>query len=158
MRSINKAGLNLVKEFEGLRLTAYKCPAGIWTIGWGHTKGVKPGQRISVNQAEAFLAEDLAESAAHVTRLITAQLTSNQFSALVSFTFNVGPGALSTSTLRRKLNAGDYGAVPAELARWNKATVNRKKVTLNGLVRRRAAEAALWAAGEPEPMPQCVCL
>jgi lysozyme len=155
-RHINAAGLAIVKEFESLRLTAYRCPAGVPTIGWGHTKGVRMGQRITREKAEQFLREDMHESEAAVERLIRVPLTSNQFSALVSFTFNVGDGALAGSTLRRKLNDGNSEAVPAEMARWNKATVKGEKVTLGGLVRRRAAEAALWLSNDKAGMPQKV--
>jgi lysozyme len=145
-RSINRAGLELVKRFEGFYSDAYLCPAGVWTIGYGHTAGVYQGQTITEDEAEHLLAEDLGGSASDVERLITVQLSENQFAALVSFTFNVGGGNLQNSTLRRKLNTGDYEAVPFELNRWVKATdpATGKKVTLPGLVRRRAAEAELW--------------
>ncbi|QTA85193.1 lysozyme [Desulfonema magnum] len=145
-RSINNAGLNLVKKFEGFSPEAYLCPAGVLTIGYGHTGGVSPGQTMTKEEAEAVLRQDLAESVTHVERLITVPLTSNQFSALVSFVFNVGAGNLQSSTLKRKLNAGNYGAVPSELARWVKITdpVTKEKKTMRGLVRRRAAEAELW--------------
>ena len=145
-RTINKRGLNLVKQFEGFYAEAYLCPAGVWTIGYGHTRGVRQGQVITAEMAETTLAQDLADAAEAVERLISVPLTDNQFAALVSFTFNVGDGNLQESTLRRKLNAGDYGDVPFELSRWNKATdpVSGEKRTLRGLVRRRAAEGELW--------------
>lgn len=164
-RSINKAGLELVKKFEGFYPNAYLCPAGVWTIGYGHTAGVQQGQTITEQQAEEFLKEDMIESAAAVERFVSVPLTDNQFSALVSFTFNVGAGSLQNSTLRRKLNAGNYEAVSSELNRWVKATdpVTGKKKTLRGLVRRRAAEGELWltpdeavAFQDSVPMPQRV--
>lgn len=145
-RTINKRGLTLVKQFEGFYSEAYLCPAGVWTIGYGHTRGVRQGQTITAEMAEAMLAQDMADAAEAVERLISVPLTDNQFSALASFAFNVGAGNLQESTLRRKLNAGDYGDVPVELNRWVKATdpVSGEKRTLRGLVRRRAAEGELW--------------
>lgn len=145
-RSINNAGLDLVKKFEEFSSEAYLCPAGVWTIGYGHTAGVHPGQTMTKKEAEDVLRQDLAESATDVERLITVPLTGNQFSALVSFAFNVGAGNLQSSTLRRKLDVSNYEAVPSELNRWVKATdpVTKEKKTMRGLVRRRAAEAELW--------------
>ncbi len=163
-RNINKPGVDLVKEMEGFYPDAYRCPAGVWTIGYGHTAGVSPGQKVTKQQAEQLLREDLDGSAAAVERLISVPLTDNQFAALVSFTFNVGEGNLATSTLRRKLNTGDYNAVPSQLSVWVMATdpATGKKRPLNGLVRRRAAEGQLWlkpegaAVADAERMPQKV--
>ena len=158
-RKINKAGMELVKKFEGFRADAYLCPAGVWTIGYGHTGGVKDGQKVTKAKAEQLLREDLSEAEKAVERYITVSLTDCQFSALVSFTFNLGAGSLKDSTLRRKLNAGNHDAVPSELARWVKADGK----TLPGLVLRRAAEGELFLrdddakASEPfPPMPQRV--
>lgn len=141
----SKAGLGLIKSFEGLFLTAYRCPAGVLTIGYGHTSAeaptVYPGMKITEQQADEILINDLTlvyEPA--VRKLVKVPLTQNQFDVLVSFAFNCGVEALKKSTLLRKLNAGDYAAVPAELMRWTKA--NGKE--LKGLVRRRRAEAAMW--------------
>lgn len=145
-RQITEEGLDLVKQCEGLRTEAYRCPAGVWTIGYGHTDGVSPGRTVTEIEAERLLLQDLAEAGEQVERLVRVPLTDHQFSALVSFVFNAGPGSLESSTLLRRLNAGDYDAVPSELARWVKATNPRtgKKVTLPGLVRRRAMEGELW--------------
>ncbi len=144
MRKVNRAGLELIKEFEGLRLEAYPDPGSVdgnpWTIGYGSTDGVKKGMKITKELAEAKLVADLSAAERAVTDLITVPLNDNQFAALTSFTFNLGRGNLSKSTLRTKLNAGDYDSVPAQLARWNK---NDGKV-MAGLTRRRAAEGALW--------------
>ena len=143
-RKINRAGLELVKEFEGLRLEAYPDPGSVdgnpWTIGYGSTAGVKKGMKITKELAEARLVDDLAEAERAVAELIEVPLNDNQFAALTSFTFNLGRGNLQKSTLRTRLNAGDYEAIPAQLARWNK---NDGKV-MAGLTRRRAAEAELW--------------
>jgi len=156
-RNINEAGLELIKDCEGFRAQAYLCPAGVWTIGYGHTRGVRSGQRVTEQEAEQLLQEDLADAQAAVERYIAVPLTDNQFAALVSFTFNLGAGSLKTSTLRRRLNTGDYDAVPSELARWVKAGGK----TLKGLVKRRAAEGELFmrteeASTEVLPMPQRV--
>lgn len=141
----SKAGINLIKEFEGVRLKAYKCPADVWTIGVGHTSAagppaVKAGMEITNAQAMKILAQDLVQFEDGVDSAVKVPLKQNQFDALVSFAFNVGLGALAKSTLLKKLNAGQYDAVPAELMKWTKAGGKE----LPGLVRRRRAEAALW--------------
>jgi lysozyme len=145
-RTINDEGLKLVKSFEGCELKSYRCPAGVWTIGYGHTKNVSPNQTITQEQAEQLLHADMEECVSYIDELVQVPLTDNQFSALVSFVFNVGKGNLMSSTLLKKLNAGEYDAVPNELARWNKATDPNTGVlkVLPGLVTRRAAEAKLW--------------
>jgi lysozyme len=147
-RTVNADSLALIKQWEGVRLTAYPDPGSKdgmpWTIGYGHTgPGIHKGLRITQDQAEAYLAQDLAKVAAAIEPLIKVSLSDNQFGALVSFTFNVGVSAFAKSTLLKKLNKGSYAAVPAELARWNK---NDGKI-MPGLVNRRAAEAGLWAKG-----------
>jgi lysozyme len=137
-----------LEQFEGLRLTAYKDSVGVLTIGYGHTgKDVVPGLTITQADADQLLASDLVEAENAVSRLVKVPLSDNQFGALVSFTFNVGTSAFAGSSLLKKLNAGDYEAEPAELAKWNKGTVNGKKVVLPGLTNRRAAEAGIWATG-----------
>lgn len=137
---INEAGLNLIRDFEGCRLKAYLCPAGVWTIGYGHTQGVKPDMVISQLQAERFLRQDLKRFEEAVTSLVKVPVTPNQFSALVSFAYNVGTGALYDSTLLRKLNKKDYKGAAAEFLRWNKAGGK----VLPGLTRRRIAEKDLF--------------
>jgi GH24 family phage-related lysozyme (muramidase) len=143
------AGIALIKEHEGKRLKAYLCPAGVWTIGYGHTTGagspsVQKGMMITEAEADAIFARDIGAFERGVLRLVKVPLTQGQFDALVSFEFNTGK--LSKSTLLRKLNAGAYDAVPAELMRWTKAKDKKtgKLVDLPGLVRRRREEAALW--------------
>ncbi|MGE0108234.1 MAG: lysozyme [Bdellovibrionales bacterium] len=140
MPEIPQEALDLVKIFEGLRLSAYLCPAGKWTIGYGHTQGVVQGQAITKEQAEALLMDDLTRAALPIEQCVDVPLSRRQFAALVSFVFNVGAGNFKRSTLLRKLNQGLYDHVPAQLARWNKS----KGKVLDGLSRRRAAEAALW--------------
>jgi len=146
-KPVNAATLALVKEFEGLRLDAYICPAGKWTIGYGHTGGVSKGDKITTEDAERLLAADLATAAAHVDRLSKVALDENQRGALASFVYNLGPGAFASSSLRERLNGGEYTAVPQELRRWTKARhpLTRKLTELPGLARRRRAEAELWS-------------
>lgn len=148
MRKICQEGLELIKQWEGLRLEAYKDTACIWTIGYGHTSNagnplVKKGMRITKERAEEILCEDLKQFEKTVEEAVTVSLTDCQFAALVSFCYNVGTTAFCKSSLLKKLNQGDYEAVPTELQKWNK--VGGK--TLQGLANRRAAEAGLWAKG-----------
>ena len=135
---INNEGLNLIKSFEGCRLTAYKCPAGVWTIGYGHTAGVKQGMVISQEQAENMLKSDLKQYEKQVTDNVKLELTENQFSALVSFTYNCGVGNLRTLVKNRTL-----AQIAEALLLYNKA--NGK--VLAGLVRRREAERELFLKG-----------
>ena len=133
-------GIPIIKQYERLKLEAYLCPAGIPTIGYGHTRGVKLGQKISAAQAEVFLDHDYEEAEDAVKRLITVPLTDNQLGALTSFVFNLGEGRLLSSTLRRKLNTGDYKGAAAEFDKW----VYSGSKKLNGLIARRAAERKLF--------------
>jgi lysozyme len=144
---ISRKGLELLKRHEGLRLAAYLCPANVWTIGYGSTgPHVFKGKTISQTEAELLLRKDLSRFEDGVKRLVKVPLTQGQFDALVSFSFNVGLGngqpgkGLAGSTLLKKLNAGRYDDVPAELMKW---TRGGGKV-LPGLVKRRRDEAALW--------------
>lgn len=139
MRTSQK-GIDLIKKFEGCRLEAYKCPAGIWTIGYGHTKGVKDGMIISREQAKEFLREDLKVYEKAVESCVKVPLSQNQFDALVSFCYNCGSGALKTSTLLRLLNEGKYSEAGEQFLRWNKAGGK----VLVGLTRRREEERELF--------------
>lgn len=152
----SEACVSLIKHFEGLHkvtpdgmVEAYLCPAGVWTIGYGHTKGVFKGQKITKEECEDLLKDDLIEFADYVKAAVKVPLTQAQFDALVSFTYNLGPGNLKISALLRKLNAKDYEGAAAQFANWNKATVNGKLVALPGLTRRRTAEAALFTMDAP---------
>jgi len=138
----SETGLALIRQFEGLRLLAYKCAAGVWTVGYGSTAGVKPGQSITKERAEELLREDVARFEAHVRRLVRVSITQGQFDALVAFAFNVGHGALERSTLLRLLNDGKYDEAALQFNRWVKGGGK----DLPGLVRRRAAERALFEA------------
>jgi lysozyme len=134
----------LVRQFEGCYLTAYKCPAGVWTLGSGHTRGVKPGDRCSVQQADVWLTEDLAEAAEALRDLVRVPLTQGQFDALVSFIFNLGVHALAESTLLIMLNKGQAAKAAGQFQLWTHAHVNGQSVVLPGLVKRRDAEAKLF--------------
>lgn len=138
--NISQTGLDLIKQSEGLETTAYLCPAGVWTIGYGHTHGVKRGDAVTGRQAEEYLREDLQVGELTVNTNAKAVLTQGQFDALVAFVFNVGAGNFVRSTLLRKLNAGDYAGAAAEFGRW----IYAGKTELPGLIRRRAAERELF--------------
>lgn len=134
-------GIELIKRHEGLVLQAYLCPAGVWTIGHGHTRGVKPSDRINPQQAEQFLREDLRSAETIVLRLVRKPLTQNQFDALVSFVFNIGAGNFQASTLLRRVNENPLNPdIRGELGRW----IYAKRVVLPGLVKRRKDEADLY--------------
>lgn len=142
----NQASRNLIQEFESLRLIAYQDDRGVWTIGWGHTRGVKPGQEISRVKAEDFFEADLKEAESQVRWYVNGPLTENEFSALVSFAFNLGPKGFrdpvtkEPTTILKKLNAGDKIGAAEQFHRW--VYDNHKKV--GGLERRRAAERELF--------------
>lgn len=141
------AGIALIKEFEGYYPYPYICPAGKRTIGYGHV--ILPHERfdgpLMAEAAEALLKKDVHDHALHVNRMVQVELWPLQFDALSSFAFNLGPGALKSSTLLKRVNARAHGDVPDQLKRW--IHVNRKPV--KGLVRRRAAEAALYVRERP---------
>ena len=147
-RRVNKATVDLVKHFEGLFTLAYLCPAGVPTIGYGHTEtvtGHDVGRKhITEQEAEALLESDLNEFAAGVDHAVIVPTNENQFGALVSFAFNLGIGSLTNSTLLRKLVARDATGASKEFARWRYAQVNGVATELPGLVRRREAERALF--------------
>lgn len=139
-------GLALIRQFEGFRGEAYRCPAGVWTIGYGHTSAagppeVKPGMRMSEAEARAVLARDAELFARVVRRALTREVNESQFSALVSFAFNVGEGAFRRSSVLKAVNEGRFDDVPERLMLWVKADGRR----LEGLARRRRAEARLFA-------------
>lgn len=150
---MSDAGIDaMLKKFEGCRLKAYRCPAGILTIGYGHTSAagdpqVVEGMTITQEQALEILHCDLIKYEKGVAELVKVQLTQNQFDVLVDFAYNAGVGALAKSGLLRAVNAGNFDAVPDELMKWTKGGGK----VLPGLVRRRQAEAAWWRAHEHHP-------
>ena len=141
---ISLEGLSLIKRFEGCRLKAYKCSAGVLTIGYGHTGGVTETDTITQDDANKLLQEDVAKFEEYVDDNVIVELNQGQFDALVAWTFNLGPGNLRESTMLKKLNEADYTSVPSEMKRWNKAGGK----TLDGLIRRRNAEALLFQSKE----------
>ncbi len=141
---ISQEGISLIKKFEGCKLEAYKCSAGVWTIGYGHTEGVKEGDTCTQEEAEKLLRGDLFKFEEYVEDNVTVELDQSQFDALVAWTFNLGPGNLRESTMLKKLNNSDYASVPFEMRRWNKAGGQ----TLDGLIRRRKAESLLFESKE----------
>jgi lysozyme len=148
---IGPRGRDLVRQHEGLRLSAYVCPAGKLTIGYGHTSGVVASADCTLEQAERWLEADLREAEAAIDALVRVPLTEAMRDALASWVFNLGSAKLRISTLLRKLNAGDYAAVPTEIKRWTFGRVGGKVVELPGLVRRRADEADLFVADGMPP-------
>jgi lysozyme len=147
---ISKNGLDLIKKFEGCKLKAYLCPAGIWTIGYGHTKGVYPGMQITQELADKFLLDDVWNFEREVESLVHVPITQGMFDALVSFAFNVGSDidddeiaeGLGDSTLLKHLNKRHYNLAADEFPKWNKS---RGRV-VRGLVLRRSAERTLFLA------------
>jgi len=145
--NMSQAGIDaLLKKFEGCKLKAYRCPANVCTIGYGHTSAagapeVTDGMTITQKQADDILRQDLVKYETAVYDMVKQPLTQHQFDVLVDFAYNAGTGALKSSTLLKKINAGDFDAVPAELMKWTKGGGK----VLPGLVRRRQAESAWWA-------------
>lgn len=138
-------GINLIKQFEGCKLTAYQDSVGVWTIGYGWTqpvdgKPVAKGMVTTQQKANQLLTEGVAQYEKGVTNLVTVPLNQNQFDALVDFAYNLGVNALKGSTLLKKLNAGDYAGAANEFTKWNKAAGKE----LAGLTRRREAEKSLF--------------
>lgn len=134
------SGLEFIKQWEGCRTNAYQCSAGVWTIGYGHTKGVTKGMMISHTQADKLFLQDVKEFEDVVDELVTVPLNQNQFDALVSFVFNVGKTAFKDSTLLRLLNTGNYKAASSQFNKW----VYAGGVVIPGLVARREAEYQLF--------------
>jgi len=140
----NDRGRAIIKSAESLRLMAYQDTGDVWTIGWGHTHGVKPSDTCDEAQAQRWFDEDVASAEDAVRNIIHVPLNDNQFSALVSFAFNVGFVRFAKSTLAAQLNAGDYTAPRREMPKWKFDNGNIQP----GLVKRRATELALFNTGE----------
>lgn len=145
MNKINKDGLELIKSFEGLELEAYKDAVGVWTIGYGHTAMAGApvpvaGMKLTEKEATDLLLHDLVKYEQPVKDYVKVSLNDNQYSALVSFVYNLGGGNFKSSTLLKKINNRDFAGAAEEFAKWNKAGGK----VLKGLTRRRAAEKALF--------------
>jgi lysozyme len=143
----SEAGMAMTRTFEGLRLTAYQDVAGVWTIGYGHVgPEASAGKTITEAEADTLLRSDLAEAVACVNRAVRVEITQQQFDALVDFCFNAGRGSFLGSTLLKKVNAEDFAGAAAQFGLW----VHAGGEVVAGLVRRRKAEAEMFAA-EPQP-------
>lgn len=140
MTTINAKGLVLIRDFEGFSAVAYLCPAGVWTIGYGFTQGVKEGDTITREAADARLTYEVGAFATGVANLITRPASENELAAMTSLAFNIGLSAFGRSTVLRAHNRGDTDAAARAFALWNKAGGK----VMRGLTRRRAAEAALY--------------
>ena len=138
--NISDNGLDLIKKHEGLRLEAYQDSVGVWTIGYGHTAGVKEGDTCTEEEANAYLREDAKSAERCVNSCVAVPLTQNEFDALCSFAFNLGCTSLRNSTLLRKLNDSDFDGAAAEFQKWNHAGGK----VLAGLTKRREDEAQLF--------------
>jgi lysozyme len=140
----SEVGKNLIKEFEGFRATAYICPAGVVTVGYGTTRikgnAVQLGTTITTDEADVLLEEDLKKFEDAVNQNVRVEITQNQFDALVAFVYNVGAGNFKKSTLLKKINAEDFTVAADEFLKWNKAGGK----VLKGLTRRRTAERELF--------------
>lgn len=141
---ISNKGLDLIKFYEGLELEAYKCAAGVLTIGYGWTHDVKEGDTITEERAEELLREGIVQYENAVDDLVNVPLEQHQFDALVSWVYNLGKANLAASTLLKKVNAQEMDEVPEQIKRWNKAGGK----VLEGLIKRRESEAHLWSTGE----------
>lgn len=162
---IPAAAVALIAEKEqgpsgGPALRAYKCPAGVWTLGFGETAGIKPGMTCTEAEAWAMLCRDLTARTNAVAALVKTHAEPNQLGAMVSLAYNIGMAAFAKSTVLKAHNAGDFDAAARAFGLWNKATVGGQLQVLRGLTARRAAEAALYLTPEPEayrePMAQAV--
>lgn len=158
----SERGIAVIKQIESFRAVAYQDVAGVWTIGYGTTRGVRQGQVITEPEADARLRQELREYEAAVVRAANPPITQSQFDALVSFAYNVGAAGMAGSSVIKAHNRGDYQAAARAFALWNKARVAGKLVPVAGLTRRRAAEAALYLQDQatvespatPEPVPE----
>lgn len=145
-RFVSHNGVELIKKQEGCMLRAYQCPAGVWTIGYGHTKTAWQGKTITYEQADELLQDDLQTFVNAINRLVKVDLTQNQFDALVSFAFNVGINAFEYSTLLRLVNKGNFRGAAEQFDRWCK--VGKKRI--EGLVTRRETEKALFLRNDEQ--------
>ena len=137
----NAAGIALIKSFENCRLVSYLDIGKKWTIGWGHRDATTgPGQSCTQQQADAWFVHDIATVANQLSRIVKVPLTDNQFSALVSLTYNLGIGRIESSLTLKLLNQKNYKVVPNHMLLWNRVD----GVLSSGLIRRRKAEVALW--------------
>ncbi len=141
-----QTGIGIIKEFEGLRLEAYRGPAGEWLIGYGHAQGVKPGMKITEAEAEELLRQDLVDFENGIKQKVRVPINDHELGAMTSLAYNVGGSAFSSSSVIRELNAGNRGAAADAFMLWNKIRVNGELVESAQLTRRREEERALFLA------------
>ena len=137
---ISEDGLELIKKFEGCETSAYQDSVGVWTIGFGHTKGVEEGQTCSIEDAESMLADEMDEYEGYINNMVKVDLQQHEFDSLVAWVYNLGPTNLGESTMLKVLNGGQFDRVPDEMNRWTRAGGE----ILEGLVRRRQAESLMF--------------
>ena len=137
---ISEDGLELIKKFEGCETSAYQDNVGVWTIGFGHTKGVEEGQTCSIEDAESMLADEMDEYEGYINNMVKVDLQQHEFDSLVAWVYNLGPTNLGESTMLKVLNGGQFDRVPDEMNRWTRAGGE----ILEGLVRRRQAESLMF--------------
>ena len=141
---ISEEGLSLIKKYEGCELKAYRCPANVLTIGYGHIKDVKEGDQITKEEANYMLQEEIIEYEGYVNDMVDVELNQSQYDSLCAWVYNLGPTNFQSSTLLKVLNEGKYNEIPQQIKRWNKAGGE----VLDGLIRRREAEALLFEGKE----------
>lgn len=146
MADAPQCGIDLIKQRENCELETYLDDKGVPTIAWGHTANVQMGDACTKEQADAWLAQDVAWAWAAIQAHVTVPLSDNQAGALLSFVYNLGEPKFMASTLLAQLNTGCYACVPGQMMRWDKETRNGVLVVDNGLINRRKAEVALWTA------------
>ena len=137
---ISEDGLELIRNFEGCKTDAYQDSVGVWTIGYGHTKGVEEGQTCSFEDAEIMLSQEIEEYEGYINDMVKVDLQQHEFDSLVAWVYNLGPTNLGESTMLKVLNGGQFDRVPDEMKRWNRAG----GLVLAGLVRRRQAESLMF--------------
>jgi len=137
---ISEDGLELIKKFEGCETSAYQDSVGVWTIGFGHTKGVEEGQTCSIEDAELMLTDEMEEYEGYINNMVKVDLQQHEFDSLVAWVYNLGPTNLGESTMLKVLNGGQFDRVPDEMNRWTRAGGE----ILEGLVRRRQAESLMF--------------
>lgn len=141
-------GMMLIQQLEGYRDAAYPDVAGIWTIGYGHTKDVKKGDVCTKQQALEWLSQDVSWAWISIQRLVKKPLTQNQLGSLLSFVYNIGSDAFSNSGVLRAINYGSPCDVPMQMKKWNEITIDGKRFVSQGLINRRAKEAQLWIGAD----------
>ena len=145
-----------IARSEGLRLRAYRCPAGVPTLARGRTRGVKMGDTCTQEQADAWFVEDLTEFTDGVQRVLKRDASENELGALVSLAYNIGLAGFARSTVLKRHNEGDRQSAARAFALWNKARINGVLQVVDGLTSRRAREAAMYLSDDMQPMPQVV--